>query len=197
MLVVIYNSVEKLEKCEFARTASNFAKELEFGINNAKAYTPDSNHWLWCAFIRPNRVELSHFMMNKSRTFIVRRTIKNNKQIKPFCNALEQLYPGHVVKIIKGPDFFQHQRGALLIRFSNWYTTKESQEKRNMPKLPFHWVSEETYGDKWNELMEIEGTYNVEMTATLAAREDVMEYLDKNGFIAYEESLSLSLGKAR
>ena len=197
MLVKIYNSVEKLERCEFARTASSFAEELKFGIEKAKRYTPDSAHWLWCAFIRPHSVELSHFMMNMSRQFIVRRTIRKNEQIRPFCLALEAMYPGHTVKMIKRPDFFDRARPTLLFRFSNWYTTKEFQQKERMPRLPFHYITEETFEDKWNDLMGIEGPQTLEMPATLAGRDDVMEFLDKNGFIAYEETLPVTLGKSR
>lgn len=197
MLVKIYNSVEKLERCEFARTAGNFAEELKFGIEKAKRHTPDGAHWLWCAFIRPKKVELSHFMLNMGRQFIVHRTIRNNLQIRPFCLALEELYPGYPVKIIRRVDFFDRSRETLLYRFSNRYTTKEYEQKKPMPREPFHYITEDNFGDKWNELMEIEGTHTVEMPASIAARDDVMEYLDKNGFIAFEETLPLTLGKRR
>lgn len=127
----------------------------------------------------------------------MRRTIRKNEQIRPFCLALEAMYPGYPVKIIRRVDFFDRSRDTLLFRFSNRFTTNGYQQKKAMPKEPFHYVTEDNFGDKWNELMEIEGTHTVEMPASIAAREDVMEYLDKNGFIAFEETLPVTLGKSR
>lgn len=193
MLVKIYDTVAKLERCGFAKKAEGYAEEVRFGIEKAKGYTPGHPHQFWCAFIKPGDVQLSHFLLTKSRVFIVRGTIKDNVQIKPFCAALEAMYPGYPVKIIKQPDFFDHERDSLLYRFSNWYTTKEYQRQQRMPVLPFHHITEDTFGDKWNELMELEGSYKLEMPAALAGREDVMEYLDKHGFIAYEETLPITL----